>query len=308
MAKKGTDPGTGTRFITDASRLINADGTYNVKRSGGLSPLQDAYYYLVNISWQKFMVIIFISFLLVNIFFAFIYFQFDEGCLSGSLHGVSSFSVYMKCFYFSVQTMTTIGYGHIYPNCHSTQIAATCESLTGLMTLAVMTGILYGRFSKPTARIAHSTKAVVAPYEDKTGFMVRIANKRHAILLQANVNVLYSCNVTNDKGETIRDYYRMPLEIDVIQAMPLSWTLVHPIDENSPMYNKTADDMRKEHAEILVMFKAFDETYHNDVHARFSFTANETVFNARFKKTFHAQPDGSVLLDLNTIGDYELVG
>lgn len=306
MAEQGNDPGTGTRFNTD-SRLVNRDGSYNVKRRGGLPAIRDVYHYMVNVSWWKFNGIIILIFLLINIFYASLYALFDEGCVSGTPFEEGPFTNFLRCFYFSVQTMTTIGYGNLYPACHGTQMVASVEALTGLMCLAVMTGVFYGRFSKPVSRLIFSKNALISPFKDGKAFMFRFANYRNDVLMHLQATLLYSCNKKNESGEIIRVYYRMPLQFDTIQAMPLSWTLVHVIDDKSPFWNKTINDMLEESMEVLIQIKAFDETYHADVHARYSYSANELVENARFAKTFETDTDGSVLLDLNNIGKYEPV-
>ncbi|MFI5203606.1 MAG: ion channel [Flavobacteriales bacterium] len=306
MAEQGNDPGTGTRFNTD-TRLVNSDGSYNVKKRGGLGAMRDVYHFMVNVSWWKFNGIILLLFLGINVSFACAYLVFDESCISGKQFDDGTFTHFLRCFYFSVQTMTTIGYGNLYPACHSTQIIASAEALTGLMCLAVMTGVFYGRFSKPTAKLVFGKNALISPFNNGKAFMIRFANKRNDVLMHVQATLLYSSNKKTESGEIVRTYYRMPLQFDTIQAMPLSWTLVHVIDDKSPFWNKTVEDMRAEHMEVLVQIKAFDETYHADVHARYSYSANQLVENARFSKTFDTDADGSVLLDLNTIGKYESV-
>lgn len=305
MKEQPHDPGTGTRFNTDATRLINPDGSYNVVRKGSLDGLHDMFHYLVNISWTRLHVIVVIAFFSINLLFASIYFLLDGDCLNGAKITGSTLDHFLSCFYFSVQTMTTVGYGHIYPSCHSVHIIASIEALIGLMTFALMTGILYGRFSKPTARILFSEHALISPFNGGKAFMLRFANKRSSVLLHLKVNVLYSFNKQNEKGEWIRAYERMPLQFDSIQALPLSWTLVHPLDDESPIKDRSLEQMKEEHGEILIQVKAFDETYHAEINARYSYSADTIVENARFLKAFDTGPNGSIILDLSRIDAFE---
>jgi inward rectifier potassium channel len=300
MAKKVKDPGTGTR--NTSNRLVNKDGSFNVKRKGGHNPFSDLYYFLVNVSWVKFLVLVFLLYTSLNTFFAFVYLGCGVGNMNGIVH-TNFVSDFLNCFFFSAQSLTTVGYGNISPGSHLTQLVASFEALVGVLNFALITGILYGRFSKPVARIIYSDNILIAPYEDGQAFMFRLANQRNNVLIKANVVVLYSKMDVNEKGESFRDYYEMPLEIDSINALPLSWTIVHPLNDKSPLWNKTLAEIKKEDGEIIIQFNAFDETFHETVHSRHSYNGTEVIENARFERAFEDM-EGHTLLDLEKIGSY----
>ena len=301
MAKRIQDPGTGTK--NTSARLINKNGTFNVKRMGVLHPVYDLYHYLVNVSWFKFFVLVFICYTIVNTIFAFIYLA----CGVEQFNGITKTNFltdFLNCFFFSAQSLTTVGYGNISPNSHLTQMVATFEALIGVMNFALITGILYGRFSKPVARIVYSNNAIIAPYENAKGIMIRIANLRNNALIKPKASLLYSRIEKRNDGQMMRDYYSMPLEVDSIGSMPLSWTIVHPVDDKSPFWQKTIAQIMAENGEIMVQIQAFDETFHATVYSRHSYTASEIIDNAKFEKAFD-DIDGNTVLDLRKISAYK---
>lgn len=300
MAKKIKDPGTGTR--NTSNRLVNRDGTFNIKRKGGLSPLSDMYYYLVNVSWMRFLLFTFLLYTTMNTFFAFVY----MACGVENMNGIVKtdfLSDFLNCFFFSAQSLTTVGYGNISPGSHLTQLVASFEALVGVLNFALITGILFGRFSKPVARIIYSENVLVAPYENGQAFMLRLANQRNNILIRANVVVIYSRIEIKENGDKYRDYYEMLLEIDNISSLPLSWTIVHPLNDKSPLWNKTAQDIKAEDGEIMIQFNAFDDTFHETVHSRHSYTWEDVIEGAAFEKAFEDR-EGHTFLDLEKIGLY----
>lgn len=303
MAKQVHDPGTGS--FGSNERMMNRDGSFNVKRIGALGPFHDMYHYLVNIPWPKFLIIVFITYTLLNTLFATIYLA----CGVENFNGIKpngTFSDFLNCFFFSAQSLTTVGYGNISPNSHLTQLVASFEALMGVMSFALITGLFYGRFSKPKARIAYSNVALISPFKEGKAIMVRLANKRNSVVVNAEVNVLFSKMITRNGNERIRNYYEMPLQFNDIEVLPLSWTLVHPIDEKSPFKDVTLDQIRNDGGEIFVQLKAFDETFNSTVISHYSYTADEIVENAAFEKTFYPE-HGQYVLDLNALSNYRKI-
>lgn len=300
MAKRVQDPGTGSKGT--ANRLVNADGSFNVKRVGTLSPFKDFYHYLVNISWPKFLFFVFVFYTCLNTIFAFVYLVIGIDQLTGIEKG-TLLDDFLNCFFFSAQSLTTVGYGNIAPITHLTQMIASFEALLGVLNFALITGLLFGRFSKPTAKIIYSENALIAPYEDGKAIMFRLANKRNNVLIKPKATVVYSCLEKKPNGESFRDYYAMPLEVDSVTALPLSWTVVHPIDDKSPFFNKSIQQIKQEKGEIMVQFSAFDDTFHETIYSGHSYMADELVDNARFEKAFHEE-NGITVLDLNKVGTY----
>jgi len=203
--------------------------------------------------------------------------------------------------FLSVETFGTIGYGNIYPMGVAPNMIIMFESLTGLFTLALGTGILFARFSRPTAAIIFSQRAVVAPYHGKTGLMFRLTNKRMNQLIELEAKVLFS-----RVRAGARIYDQLSLERTRVVFFPLSWTIVHPIDEKSPMYGMTHADFVQNDAEFLVLLSGIDETFSQTVHARTSYKPPEIVFGHRFVNIYNrVRPDGTVSIDVRKLGRTE---
>lgn len=303
-AERISDPGFGTKEVS-ANRFLNRDGSFNVERRGmaWLRPV-DVYNKLITMPWWKFNLMIFIFYLSVNLVFAFIYFSLGTQTMIG-IHGTSSFTHFMDDFFFSAQTITTVGYGRISPLAISASTIASIESLMGLLSFALATGLLYGRFSRPTAKILYSKKALIAPYKEGKALMFRIANMRSNQLIESSVKLNVGM-LEERNGQASRQFYQPKLELGQISFFPTSWTLVHQIDEKSPFYGFTEDDLKNADAEIFVLFNGFDDTFSQTVHSRSSYKWSEIIWGARFLPTFETVGDKTILY-LERISDYEKV-
>jgi inward rectifier potassium channel len=303
MSNQAIDPGLGEKFGGQTKRIINPDGSFNVKRRNtGYSP-RDIYHYLVNLSWTKFFLLIFAGYFLVNFIFGTVYYAIGVENLRNAIDK-SPMQSYLNAYFFSVQTFTTVGYGGMVPSGFPANFVASIEALVGLLGFAVATGLLYGRFSRPSTRILFSRNAVIAPYRDKTALMFRLANQRNNDIIEVEANVLA---VFIDKESNNRKYFSMSLERNSVYFFPLSWTVVHPIDELSPFYNKTLDELKELKTEILIQFKGFDDTFSQTVHTKYSYSLDEIIWNAKFKPAFEPDSKGEIIFDLNRIHDYEVI-
>lgn len=282
-------------------RLLNRDGSFNPRREG-LSFLAGlhAYHFFLNLSWKHFFTMVISGYLVINLIFALAYLACGPGAIGGQ--DASTFGgTFGRAFFFSVETIGTIGYGNIYPVGVPANIIVTMESLTGLLMLALGTGILFARFSRPTAAIAFSERAIVSPYRDKTGFMFRFTNTRANQLIELEAKVLFS----RMEGES-RRYDQLDLERKRVVFFPLSWTIVHPIDEKSPMWGLTEQDLADRDAEFLVLLSGIDETFSQMVHARTSYKSHEIVFGERFVNIYNpVRADGTISIDVRKIGQTE---
>ena len=305
MVKKTFDPGLTTKFGGELRRVINKDGSFNVHRKGVGFHNTSFYLYLIDASWPKFIGIILGSYLLVNLVFASLFVLIGVAHLVGaSIHtGLGPFA---SAFFFSVQTLTTVGYGSVYPEGVAANSIAGIEAMVGLMGFAMATGLLYGRFSRPSARIVFSDVMVNAPYQDITSLQFRIANERDNVLMDLEVHVVLML-VDKANGELERAFIDLPLERPQVYFFPLTWTIVHPIDADSPLYRKTAADLARLKAEFLILVKGFDDTFSQTVHARYSYRHDEIVWGARFQTAFFVDPGGDLVLELNRVNDRKLV-
>ena len=281
------DLGFGSIVSRDSrQRLLNRDGSFNVARSGlGFLESFAPYHVLLTISWTGFLGIVSGIYLVLNLAFAVAYLACGPGALFGA--GASMLGGrFSQAFFFSIQTFATIGYGQIAPNGMAANIVVTVEALVGLMYQALATGLLFARFTRPTAAVLFSDRAVVGPYNDGLGLMFRIVNTHRNEIIELEAQVLFSAMEPDGRGGTIRRYTRLALERNKVTFFPLSWTIVHPIDTASPLSGRTTESLEGSEAEILVLLSGIDEALEQTVHARSSYRADEIVWNARFKSMF----------------------
>jgi len=304
------DLGFGSVISRDSKqRLLNRDGSFNVVREGlGMLETIAPYQNLLTISWLWLIALITALYLAINVVFAVLFLACGPGALAGpGAHMLGG--RFSQAFFFSIQTFATIGYGQIGPNGFAANILVTVEALIGLMYQALATGLLFARFARPTAAIMFSKNAIVAPYAGIQSLQFRIANRRrHNEIIQLEAQVLYTAFETDREGRLVRRYRLLPLERNSVTFFPLSWTIVHPIDEASPLAGRTREDMERDQAEILVLLTGVDETYEQTVHARTSYRADEIIWNARFKSVFRGASTSEVLsIDVSRLHDIERV-
>lgn len=298
------DLGLGSRVAQDSQeRFLNKDGTFTVQRKGlGIFRSLSLYHWLLTMSWIQYLLLLIGFYFSINIVFAFAYYlcgpESFQGVVESTSHGWA-----VDAFFFSVQTVATIGYGRINPVSLMANMLVTVESLVGMLGLALGTGILFARFSRPSAKILFSNNAVVAPYHGMTAFEFRIANERSNQLIEANVTVTLS-RFETEGGKKQRKFYQLTLERKSVVFFPLSWTIVHPIDESSPLVGVTERELRDSDAEFLVLLTAIDETFSQTVHSRSSYKPNEVIWGAKFSNMFHTS-DGQLTVDLHRIHDVE---
>jgi inward rectifier potassium channel len=299
--KPSFDPGFTEKYRGGLRRIINPSGEFNVRRRGTTWRDVHPYLFMINASFPVFSALIFGGFVIANVVFALIYVKIGVEHLQGA-DTSTALSRFLSAFFFSAQTFTTVGYGRISPDGILTSLVASLQALLGLMALAIGTGLLFGRFSRPAARLAFSEQMVVAPYQSGTSLQFRMANRRSNNLMEVEARVMMSTVVTADQ-ETHRKFQYLPLERRVIQFMPLTWTIVHPIDESSPLWARKAEDLAGQQAEFLVLIKAFDDTFFQTVHVRHSYRYEEVVWGARFVPAFEPDAQGEMVLDLRRLSE-----
>ena len=288
-------------------RLLNKDGSFNVRRRGlRWFESHSPYHLALNASWPRFLLGCVAVYTGLNIVFAAAF----ALCGTDALVGASSRDLggaMFRAFFFSVETFSTIGYGNVAPVGLAANLVVTVEALVGLLWLALATGLLFARFSRPTARIMFSRTAVIAPYRGIRAFEFRIANMRSSQLIEVQATVMFT-RFEEHGGRQLRRYYQLPLERGSVTFFPLSWTIVHPIDEASPLNGLTRDDMRSSDAEFLVLLSGVEETFAQRVHARSSYRWDEVVWGAKFSDILHhPHGDEAVTLDVSRLDSIEPV-
>ncbi len=303
MKKEAFDPGLTTQFSGDLRRTINADGSFNVKRSGTHWRDANPYLVLVGTTWPRFLLAFAVAFLIINMIFASVYLAVGIDNLKGLESGMSAFA---NAFFFSVHTLTTVGYGNIYPQGPVANSISAFEAATGLMVFAVATGLLYARFSRPTARILFSTNAIIAPYQDGTSLQFRVTNARSNTLMNLEAKVMLM-TVEQSDGVPKRTFVDLPLERPQIYFFALTWTIVHPIDQASPFFGKTPEDLKRLSAEILILLQGFDDTFSQVVHSRYSYRHDEFIWGAKFMPSFKVDNKGALVVELDRINEMKVV-
>lgn len=266
-------------------RLLNRDGSFNVERRGpNFWSSFSLYHTLLTMPWWQFVALGAVWYLGANVVFAFIYVGIGPEALATTTPVLEQHA-FLRAFFFSVETISTIGYGNIVPTTLAANILVTIEALFGLMWLAVVTGFLFARFSRPAAKVLFSRHAVMAPYREGTAFEFRVANALSNELIEITCKVMLS-RFEEVEGLRTRRYYPLALERDGVVFLPLTWTVVHPVDETSPLFGQTPESLREMQAEFLVLLKAFDETFSTIVQTRTSYTSEEMIWGARFANAF----------------------
>jgi len=298
----GTEVARGTR-----RRLLNRDGSFNVVLEG-LNPLSSLslYHWLLKISWPRFLAFITITYVAINGLFAVGFLLCGPDALQSSA-GYFSGQPFFRAFFFSVDTFATIGYGNIVPVGVIPNTLVTIEALLNIVGVALATGVIFARFSRPSARVIYSRNAVVAPYRGITALEFRIANARSSQLIDVQVQAILT-KIERSGASTVRRFYELELERNRVVFFPLSWTVVHPIAPGSPMFGLTHSDLVEADAELLVLLIATDETQSQTVHSRSSYEADEIVWGAKFANMLmRSESEGIVGMNLSQIHDIERV-
>lgn len=312
--KKKLDNIDNTGFTNNSNaeggRLTNKDGSINLKKTGiPFWKRISLYHSLLRMPRWKFFLCVFGVYFTLNVFFATLFVVIGvenlrgiDGSRDDLLNG------FQQAFFFSSQTLTTVGYGHISPVGLAANVVASIESFMGILSFAIVTGLLYGRFTRPKAYIKFSENVVVAPYRGIRGIMVRIATYKNNHITDVEAVATMAMHTKDDKGAPITRFFRLDLEISKVSSLALSWTIVHPINEDSPLFGMAYGEMMEANIEILYNLKGFDDHFSNVVQQRTSYTTSEIVYGAKFLPMFHKSEDGSTtVLELDKINLHERV-
>ncbi len=282
-------------------RYLKRDGSFNVEHTRKRSiDLADLYHSLLAASWAEFLLFVVVVYLAINSIFGLAYFF----CAADSLEGVrfqSPLLHYSDCFFFSVQTFATIGYGRISPIGLMPNLLVTFEALTGLFSLAVVTGLLFARFARPTARVVFSNVALIGVRNGIPSFFFRMTNERQNHIVDAAIQVSLVKTEKMKEGGTYRNFYDLKLIRSQSPLFGLMWTVVHPIDKESPLYGMDQAALIACEAEIIVSLTGMDDIFYQNIFARFSYTVDDMVWNARFVDMLSRDQNGKVHIEIEKI-------
>ena len=286
-------------------RLLNPDGSFNVARTGlPIVASLNLYHSLLSLSWKTFLGLVLLLYFLSNIFFGLLYAGFGSEALVDTSSEPTE-NLLIRGFFFSVQTFATIGYGTIHPVGIVPNLIVTLESYYSLIANALVTGVVFARFARPTAKVIFSDRAVIAPYREGKGLMFRLVNGRSNQLIEVEAKVMFA-RFVNENGRSVRRFDFLQLERHKVTFFPLAWTVVHPIDESSPLFNLEQEDLIRTDAELLILLTAMDETFAQEVHARTSYKPHEIKCGYKFVNIYNDVNDGErISIDIRKLSKIE---
>jgi inward rectifier potassium channel len=284
------------------ARLVNRDGTFNVRRND-LSAFHpyNAYHTLLSLPIPRLLALMAAGYVVTNLFFAGLYWLAGPDALIGAAS--SPLARFEDCVFFSVQTLATIGYGRLVPNTREANVLVALEALVGLLGFAILSALLFARFTRPTAKVSFSRNAIIAPYRNGWALMFRLVNLRNHDLTDVHAVVTFARWV-DENGARRRRFNQLSLERDAIIFMPLHWVIVHPIGETSPLRGLSEASLVEADPEIVCLISGDDETFAQKVHAKTSYDKTDIVWGARFRDMYLADVD-RVAIDLNRLHDFD---
>lgn len=258
---------------------------------------RDIYHLILTFSWPRFAALVLGVWVLINVFFATLY------LLGGPCIAELSPGSFSDAFFFSVETLATVGYGHAYPDTLYGHWVTTLEIMVGLFGIAVMTGLIFVRFSRPTARIMFSDVAVVAPFDGLPTLMVRLANLRHHAMVEAEFRLLFMRTELTKEGEDVRRFYPLRLQFDHLISVPAALTLRHVIDETSPLFGLTPEDMKLADCRMLASIVCVDPVMQAPVQSQTEYVCEQLTWNRRFAEIYTEDSVGRYTVDYSKFHD-----
>ncbi|TMI79929.1 MAG: transporter [Bacteroidetes bacterium] len=294
-SKTNEDTGFSNTGNINGGRFINRDGSFNLSKKG--RPFWDrisVFYNMLSIPVWQFIGVILLFYIAINFLYTLVYFWLGQEQFTGLIFH-SQWGIFKELFFFSTQTFTTVGYGRINPVGAAANFVASLEALNGFLSFAIATGLIYGRFARPRAHLVFSDYATITSYRDKKGLMFRFACfKEHHALSDVTVQVNLAMLIQED-GQANYKYYVLALERSHIENLPMNWTVVHPIDEQSPLVGFSEEDLRAADVELYVTVRGFNDVYSSTVQQRTSYTFQEIKMNRRFVPMYQETETGTIL-------------
>jgi inward rectifier potassium channel len=270
-----------------------------LKINTGKREWRDAYHWILSLSWPQFAVLISGAYVALNVFFACLY-ELSPNSIAEMLPG--SFSA---AFFFSVQTLATVGYGHMYPTTLYGNVLTTIEIMVGMFGLAVMTGLIFVRFSRPTARIEFTRNVVIAPFDGQPTLMLRVANLRHYSMAEAEFKIMFMRDEDVKEGDNIRRFYSLKLQFDHIITFPVALTLRHTIDEQSPLHGTTEESLEASDARLVASVVGIETVIQAAVQSQKDYSWRDFRFGERFVEIYTETGEGRLTVDYGRLHDTE---
>jgi inward rectifier potassium channel len=282
---------------TPKSRVVRLGGREVIAEGLHLNFWADISHRCMTASWPAFIGGAVLVFVVFNAVFASFYWIGNQP-ISNVPGGA-----YIDYLYFSIETLSTAGYGDMHPQTHYGHFIAAVELFTGIFSMSLMTGLIFARFSRPNARLLFADHPVISSHEGKPTLMVRFANERHNIIGNATARVWLLKNIVSLEGESFRRFYELPLVRNEHPALALTWTLYHVLDEESPLYGLNADDLAASQVSLVVVVSGYDVVAAQTVHARRSYDHSDIRFGQRYADILDASEDGRIKIDYGRFQD-----
>jgi inward rectifier potassium channel len=307
LSKENKDTGFGTNAADSyGGRFLNKDGTMNMRRDGiSIFKKISIFHRMLTMPLWRFITVILLFYFAINLAFAIIYIIIGVEQLEG-IRSAGIWQNFKQVFYFSTQTFTTVGYGRVSPVGDAANVISSIEALTGFLSFAIATGLIYGRFARPKPYLKFSENALISPFGDKTALMFRLASyKDNHNLTDVDVLINLGMLVAENGNKPEYKFYRIELERSKIESLVMNWTIVHPIDEKSPLYGLTAEDMKMADVELYVLIRGFDEVFSSVVQQRTSYIYSEILHNRKFTPMYRESEDGKTsILEMDKLDDH----
>ena len=303
MIKTVKDPGFGYGSQKNLKDIVNKDGSSNVIHKNRAFKLDDFYAIFINLRWWKFFLFILLGYTFLNVMFAGIYVLIGIEQITPTKGNV--IDDFLNGFFFSAQTLTTVGYGGIAPKGLAANLIAAFEAMIGLLSFSFITGLLYGRFSKAKAALRFSDSLIVREFKGERALMFRVMNSRKSVMIEPEITVTLSINERIAEGHYIRNFYELTLERDKIIYLPTIWTIVHEINEESPFYKYSNEEMKALDAELYALVQYHEQSYDQKVYQISSYDFTNVQLDVRFIPSFSFDKDGYTVLDHDKLNDVE---
>ena len=305
MARKTKDPGLGYNSKENAQSIIKDDGSSNVNHINRKKNVNDLYTLFVDISWFHFFLLIILAYTLLNVVFGLIYVAI--GIEEITKPKGTFFADFLNGFFFSAQTLTTVGYGGIVPKGIASNLVAAFEAMIGLLSFSFITGLLYGRFSKPKASLKFSKNLIVRDFKGKRALMFRLMNSRKTVMIEPEITVTLSVTEKDEKGEFKRNFYELKLERDKIMYLPTIWTVVHLIDENSPLFTYSKEEMKSLEAHLFLLINYHEESFSQKVYQIHNYDFNDVLIDVKYVSSSSFDAEGYTVLDHDKLSEVEKI-
>lgn len=303
MAKKVKDPGFGYNSKKNAKDIINDDGSSNVLHINRKKSISDLYTYFIDISWFQFFFLIILSYTIVNILFGFIYVGIGIEQITKSKGNF--IEDLLNGFFFSAQTLTTVGYGGIAPKGMLANFIAAFEAMIGLLSFSFITGLLYGRFSKPKANLKFSENLILRDFKNGRAIMFRLMNSRKTVMIEPEIKVTLSITEKDEKGDFKRNFFTLNLERNKVMYLPTIWTVVHEIDEKSPLFNYTNKEIENLDAFLYILINYHEESFAQKVYQIYSYDFTKLKTGVKYVSSASFDEEGYTVLDHEKLNEVE---